>query len=84
MEDNGIQTEKRVYYSISDDDIRMDIETVLKKMPNRRYAEVLRLNLYYGYSPEDIAVILDTPLSNVYNLKHRAVMQFISIYGKRE
>lgn len=69
---------------LSDVDIRMDIEKVMKMMPNRRYAEVLKLNLYYGYSAEDIAVILDTTVSNVYNIKHRAVMQFISIYGQRD
>lgn len=69
--------------TMSDDDIKMDIEKVLSLMPNRRYAEVLKLNLYYGYTADDIAVILDTPVSNVYNIKHRAVMQFISIYGQR-
>ncbi len=69
---------------LSDVDIRMDIEKVMKMMPNRRYAEVLKLNLYYGYSAEDIAVILDTTVSNVYNIKHRAVMQFISIHGQRD
>lgn len=69
---------------LSDVDIRMDIEKVMRMMPNRRYAEVLKLNLYYGYSAEDIAVILDTTVSNVYNIKHRAVMQFISIYGQRD
>lgn len=70
--------------TLSDVDIRMDIEKVMKMMPNRRYAEVLKLNLHYGYSAEDIAVILDTTVSNVYNIKHRAVMQFISIYGQRD
>ena len=71
------------YAVVSDDDIRMDIEEVLKLMPNRRYAEVLKLNLYYGYPAEDIAVLMNTTVSNVYNIKHRAVMQFISIYGRR-
>jgi DNA-directed RNA polymerase specialized sigma24 family protein len=68
---------------VSDDDIRMDVENVLKRMPNRRYAEVLKMSLHYGYSAEDMAVIMDTAIANVYNIKHRAVMQFISIYGKR-
>jgi RNA polymerase sigma factor (sigma-70 family) len=83
--DNESLSGKLSKYSIvSDEDIKMDVDEVLKKMPNRRYAEVLKLNLYYGYSAEDIAIILDTPVSNVYNIKHRAVMQFISIYGQRD
>lgn len=68
---------------ISDDEIRMDIESVLRKMPNRRYAEILKLNLHYGYTAEELSVIMDTTVSNVYNLKHRAVMQFLSIYGQK-
>jgi DNA-directed RNA polymerase specialized sigma24 family protein len=68
---------------LSDVDIRMDIEKVMKMMPNRRYAEVLKLNLYYGYSAEDIAVILDTTVSNVYNIKHRAIVQFVETFKSR-
>ena len=83
-DDDSVLDSARASDILSDDDIRMDIEKVLKMMPNRRYAEVLKLNLYYGYSAEDIAVILDTTIPNVYNIKHRAVMQFISIYGKRD
>ena len=83
-DEESLAGEMGKYSVVSDDDIRMDIDEVLKKMPNRRYAEVLKLNLYYGYSAEDISAILDTPVSNVYNIKHRAVMQFISIYGQRD
>ena len=82
-DEDGVLESRKPYAVISDDDIRMDIEKVLKLMPNRRYAEVLKLNLYYGYPAEDIAVLMNTAVSNVYNIKHRAVMQFISIYGRR-
>lgn len=82
-DEDGVLESMKPYAVISDDDIRMDIEKVLKLMPNRRYAEVLKLNLYYGYPAEDIAVLMNTAVSNVYNIKHRAVMQFISIYGRR-
>lgn len=81
--EDGVLESMKSYAVVSDDDIRMDIEEVLKLMPNRRYAEVLKLNLYYGYPAEDIAVLMNTTVSNVYNIKHRAVMQFISIYGRR-
>lgn len=82
-DEDGVLESMKPYTVVSDDDIRMDIEEVLKLMPNRRYAEVLKLNLYYGYPAEDIAVLMNTTVSNVYNIKHRAVMQFISIYGRR-
>jgi RNA polymerase sigma factor (sigma-70 family) len=82
-DEDGVLESMKPYAVVSDDDIRMDIEEVLKLMPNRRYAEVLKLNLYYGYPAEDIAVLMNTTVSNVYNIKHRAVMQFISIYGRR-
>lgn len=82
-DEDGVLGSMKPYAVISDDDIRMDIEKALHLMPNRRYAEVLKLNLYYGYSAEDIAVLMNTTVSNVYNIKHRAVMQFISIYGRR-
>lgn len=82
-DEDGVLESMKPYAVISDDDIMMDIEKVLKLMPNRRYAEVLKLNLYYGYPAEDIAVLMNTTVSNVYNIKHRAVMQFISIYGRR-
>lgn len=82
-DEDGVLESMKPYAVISDDDIMMDIEKVLKLMQNRRYAEVLKLNLYYGYPAEDIAVLMNTTVSNVYNIKHRAVMQFISIYGRR-
>lgn len=82
-DEDGALEGLKPYAVVSDDDIRMDIEEVLKLMPNRRYAEVLKLNLYYGYPAEDIAVLMNTTVSNVYNIKHRAIMQFISIYGRR-
>ena len=81
--EDGVLESMKSYAVVSDDHLRMDIEEVLKLMPNRRYAEVLKLNLYYGYPAEDIAVLMNTTVSNVYNIKHRAVMQFISIYGRR-
>jgi len=82
-DEDGVLESMKPFAVVSDDDIKMDIEEVLKLMPNRRYAEVLKLNLYYGYPAEDIAVLMNTTVSNVYNIKHRAVMQFISIYGRR-
>lgn len=70
-----------------DDDLRIqiaiDVNAVLSRMPNRRYAEVIRPLFVEGYSAQDVALMLDVKVENVYNLKHRAIGQFIEIYGRR-
>lgn len=71
----------------ADDDFRIqiaiDVNAVLSKMPNRRYAEIIRLLLIEGYAAQDVADMLDMRVENVYNLKHRAITQFIELYGQR-
>lgn len=62
--------------------IAIDVNAVLAKMPNRRYAEVLRLLLIEGYAAADVAQMLGLAVGNIYNIKHRAVTQFLQIYGK--
>lgn len=72
--------------SVCDDlriQIAIDVNAVLSKMPNRRYAEIIRLLLIEGYAPADVADILGMKVDNVYNLKHRAIAQFIELYGAR-
>lgn len=63
--------------------IAIDVNAVLQRMPNRRYAEILRLLLIEGYTAQDVADMLDMRVENVYNLKHRAVAQFIDLYDRR-
>lgn len=63
--------------------IAIDVNAVLSKMPNQRYAEIIRLLIIEGYSVQDVADMFDIKVENVYNLKHRAITQFIKIYGKR-
>ena len=71
----------------SDDDLRIqiaiDVNAVLRKMQNRRYADIIRLLLIEGYPAQDVAEMLGMKVSNVYNLKHRAIVQFIELYGQR-
>lgn len=71
----------------ANDDLRIqiaiDVNAVLSKMPNRRYAEIIRLLLIEGYAAQDVADMLDMKVENVYNLKHRAITQFIELYGQR-
>lgn len=68
------------------DDLRIqmsiDVNAVLERMPNERYAEVLRLLLIEGYGASDVAEMLGVKVDNVYNLKHRAIQQFIEVYGR--
>lgn len=71
----------------ANDDLRIpiaiDVNAVLSKMPNQRYAEIIRLLLIEGYTAIDVADMLGMRVENVYNLKHRAITQFIVLYGQR-
>lgn len=72
--------------SIADDlriQIAIDVNAVLARMPNRRYAEILRLLLIEGFEAQEVADMLDMRVANVYNLKHRAIRQFVDLYGRR-
>ncbi|MGM9845751.1 MAG: sigma-70 family RNA polymerase sigma factor [Muribaculaceae bacterium] len=62
--------------------IAIDVNAVLARMPNRRYAEVLRLLLIEGYAAADVAEMLGVAVDNIYNIKHRAVAQFLQFYGQ--
>ena len=72
--------------SVRDDlriQIAIDVNAVISRMPNQRYAEIIRLLLIEGYASQDVADMLDMKVENVYNLKHRAINQFIELYGQR-
>ncbi len=72
--------------SVRDDlriQIAIDVNAVLSRMPNERYAEIIRLLLIEGYASQDVADMLDMKVENIYNLKHRAINQFIELYGQR-
>lgn len=72
--------------SVRDDlriQIAIDLNAVLSKMPNQRYAEIIRLLLIEGYTAQEVADMLGMRVENVYNLKHRAITQFIELYGQR-
>lgn len=70
-----------------DDDLRIqvaiDVQAVLCRMPNRRYADIIRLLVLEGFAPREVADMLDIRVENVYNLKHRALAQFAELYGNR-
>lgn len=71
--------------SVRDDlriQIAIDVNAVLSRMPNVRYAEIIRLLLIEGYASQDVADMLDLRVENIYNLKHRAINQFIEMYQR--
>lgn len=83
---NSEDNPRAIRDSVRDDlriQIAIDVNAVLSRMPNQRYAEIIRLLLIEGYIPQDLADLFDMRVENVYNLKHRAIVQFIELYGRR-
>lgn len=59
----------------SDDesDARMDVEYLLSKLPNRRYAYVIRRLVLDDAEPQVVAQELGVEVFNLYNIKKRAI-----------
>ena len=66
--------------TVTEDEMRMDIQRTLSRMPNKRYVRVIQLLVMDGRETEEVAKIMDTTVQNLYNLKHRAIAQFLDIY----
>lgn len=56
-----------------------DLERLLKKMPNQRYAMVIRRMTIEGYEPEELAREMDVNVANLYNIKRRAMKQLTEV-----
>ncbi len=54
-------------------DTQIDVETLLTKMPNRRYAYVIRRLVIDDAEPQDVARELNVEVFNLYNIKKRAM-----------
>lgn len=52
---------------------KMDLEALLKRMRNQRYALVIRLLIIEDMSPDDVARRLSVTVDNLYNIKRRAM-----------
>lgn len=66
-----------------------DIERFLKKMPNKRYAYVIRRLILEDQEPERLAQEMNITTANLYNIKRRAMAQLTQValkdikeYGK--
>ena len=60
-------------HSAVQDDAKMDVEALLAKMPNRRYAYVVRRLLIDDAEPQTVAKELNIEVFNLYNIKKRAI-----------
>jgi hypothetical protein len=60
-------------HSVAQDDAKIDVETLLAKMPNRRYAYVVRRLLLDDAEPQRVAQELKIEVFNLYNIKKRAI-----------
>lgn len=58
---------------------RADVERLLSRMPNQRYAMVLRRLTLEGFSSEELAREMDVHIANLYNIKRRAMAQLTEV-----
>lgn len=56
-----------------DTQARMDVEALLGRMKNQRYAKVIRLLMIEELAPEEVARELSVKVDNLYNIKRRAM-----------
>ena len=57
----------------------MDMETLLRKMKNQRYALVIRLLIVEDLPPEKVASQLAVNVDNLYNIKRRAMLALTEV-----
>lgn len=70
-------------------DSRMDVESLLARLGNRRYADIIRRLVLGDAEPEAVARELGITTANLYNIKKRAIaaltaaaLEDVRIYGK--
>lgn len=63
---------------------RMDLHSVLAKMPNARYRMVIEALDFQEVRPEILAGEMKVTVDNLYNIHRRALLQLRHIMGKKE
>lgn len=67
---------------------RMDVESLLELMPNKRYVYVLKRLVLEDAEPNTVASELNTNVDNLYNIKKRAIAMITQValneFGKYE
>lgn len=61
-----------------------DAMAILKRMPNKRYSEIIRLRYLEMLTNEETAIALGMTMQNFYNKHKLAKAQYIRIHGKEE
>lgn len=63
---------------------RQDALMILKRMPNKRYSEIIRLRYLELLTNEETAKALGMTMENYYNKHKLAKAQYVRIHGKEE
>lgn len=63
---------------------RSDVDAILALMPNKRYAELMRLRYLEMKSNDEVADIMEVDMDNYYNLHKRAKSQYERVCRKEE
>lgn len=58
---------------------RIDVESLLSLMPNRRYAMVVRRLMIDDCQPEELAREMGVRVENLYNIKRRAMLSLCAV-----
>ena len=61
---------------------KMDVDALLGKMRNKRYAKVIRMLMIEGMSPQETAQELCVTVDNLYNIKRRAMAALADVSHK--
>lgn len=68
-----VAVKHNVMSSESQNDAQVDIAMLLDKMPNSRYAMVLKRLIIEDADPQEVADEMDIKIDNLYNIKKRAI-----------
>lgn len=63
---------------------RIDVQSVLMKMPNKRYRTVIEKLDLQDMRPELLAEEMNVTVDNLYNIHRRALSQLRLIMGRKE
>ena len=61
-----------------------DVEAILSLMPNKRYAELIRLRYLEMMTNEETAKAMALNMDNYYNVQHRAKSQYVRVCKEEE
>jgi DNA-directed RNA polymerase specialized sigma24 family protein len=56
---------------------KLDVETLMNLLPDRRYRKIIRLLILEGQEPHKTANAMGITIDNLYNVKHRALTVLI-------